>query len=533
MVQSKSKFSKVEPYLYLLPAVILFGLFTFYPFFKTIVYSFGNTDTAGRLTGLAGLANYAKLLTDSVFLKSLGVTVVYSLLTVVFSMSIGVFLALMTSEKFPGHKVFRTVYALPMAVSASAAAAIFNFIFHPSIGILNGILGTKIGWLTDSRYALISVVIVTVWMNIGVNYIFALAAVQSGDVPDILQMYEVGTQYMIDLDCYVPVQDFMDANGYDENIIEAVSNYYTYDGKMLSMPFNTSTPVLWINEDICAEAGLDVDNPPTTFAEVLEWSKVIVDGGYCEAGFSAAVYGWYFEQMIAGLGLNYGNNDNGRTSRMTAVEFDSNGALNQVLTTWKEWMDSGYCASYGTTTADTQTAFKAGQVAMILESSGCLGTFMEDCAFEVGNANFPKIEENDDGGVIIGGASMWMIDTGDEERENAAYQFLAFCSQAEQQAYWSTATGYLPVNADAVDTETFSSYAEETPLALTAVNQLLNNPVNVATQGCLTGVSSEARSIFQDNIEALINGQKNIEEAEADITDRINAAIEDYNANNG
>ncbi|MCD8353231.1 MAG: ABC transporter substrate-binding protein [Clostridiales bacterium] len=359
------------------------------------------------------------------------------------------------------------------------------------------------------------------------------AAVQSGDVPDILQMYEVGTQYMIDLDCYVPVQDFMDANGYDENIIEAVSNYYTYDGKMLSMPFNTSTPVLWINKDICAEAGLDVDNPPTTFAEVLEWSKVIVDGGYCEAGFAAAVYGWYFEQMIAGLGLNYGNNDNGRTSRMTEVEFDSNGALNQVLTTWKEWMDSGYCASYGTTTADTQTAFKAGQVAMILESSGCLGSFMEDCAFEVGNANFPKIEENDDGGVIIGGASMWMIDTGDEERENAAYQFLAYCSQAEQQAYWSTATGYLPVNADAVDTETFSSYAEETPLALTAVNQLLNNPVNTATQGCLTGVSSEAGYIFQDGLEDLINGKKSIEEAEADITDRINAAIEDYNANNG
>lgn len=358
------------------------------------------------------------------------------------------------------------------------------------------------------------------------------AAVQSGDVPDILQMYEVGTQYMIDLDCYVPVQDFLDASGDENNLIEAISNYYTYDGKLLSMPFNTSTPVLWINKDICAQAGLDVDNPPTTFAEVLDWSKTIVDGGYCDAGFAAAVYGWYFEQMIAGLGLNYGNNDNGRSGRMTAVEFDTNGALDQVLSTWKGWMDSGYCASYGTTTTDTQTAFKAGQVAMILESSGCLGTFMEDCAFEVGNANFPKIEEKDDGGVIIGGASMWMIDTGDETREQAAYEFLSYCAQAEQQAYWSTATGYLPVNADAVDTETFSSYAKETPLAMTAVNQLLNNPVNVATQGCLTGVSSEARTIFQDNIESLINGKQDLAQAKADITDRINAAIQDYNQNN-
>lgn len=358
------------------------------------------------------------------------------------------------------------------------------------------------------------------------------AALQSGDVPDILQMYEVGTQYMIDLGCYVPVQDMMDANGYDQNIIEAVSNYYTYEGKMISMPFNTSTPVLWINEDICTEAGLDVSNPPTTFDEILEWSKTIVDGGYCESGFAAAVYGWFFEQMVAGQGLNYGNNDNGRTERMTAVEFDSNGALENVLNTWKGWMDSGYCTSYGTTTADTQTAFKAGQVAMILESSGCLGSFLEDCAFTVGNANFPKISENEEGGVIIGGASLWLIDSGDTEREQAAYEFLAYCSEAEQQAYWSTTTGYLPVNADAVDTETFSAYAEENPQALTAVNQLLNNPVNTATQGCLTGVSSESRTIFQENIESLINGEKTVDEAAADITDRINTTISEYNANN-
>lgn len=358
------------------------------------------------------------------------------------------------------------------------------------------------------------------------------AALQSGDTPDILQMYEVGTQYMIDLDCYVPMQDLMDANGYSENIIEAISNYYTYDGKILSMPFNTSTPVLWINKDICAAAGLDTDNPPKTFAEILEWSKAIVDGGYCDAGFAASVYGWFFEQMVAGMGLNYGNNDNGRSSRMTAVEFDSNGALNSVLTTWKGWMDSGYCASYGTNTSDTQTAFKAGQVAMILESSGCLGSFLEDCAFEVGNANFPKIAENEDSGVIIGGASMWIIDNNDDARANAAYQFLKYCSEAEQQAYWSTTTGYLPVNADAVDTDTFQTFAAEKPQALTAVNQLLSNPVNTATQGCLTGVSSEARTIFQENIESLINGGKDIAAAEKDITDRINTAITEYNANN-
>lgn len=174
-------FEKIEPYLYLLPAVILFGLFTFYPFFKTIFYSFCNTDNAGRITGIAGLYNYVKLFTDATFLRSLGVTVVYAVLTVIFSMVIGVFLALMTSSKFPLHKLFRTIYAIPMAVSAAAAAAIFNFIFHPSIGILNKLLGTSIGWLTDARYALIAVTVVTVWMNVGVNYIFALAAIQGVD----------------------------------------------------------------------------------------------------------------------------------------------------------------------------------------------------------------------------------------------------------------------------------------------------------------------------------------------------------------
>ncbi len=178
MVRKKHGFARIEPFLYILPALILFSLFTFYPFIKTIVYSFNNTDNAGRITTFAGISNYTRLLTDSTFIKSLSVTVIFAIFTVIFSMVIGVFLAMMSSEAFPGHKIFRTIYAMPMAISAAAAAAIFNFIFHPSVGILNAILGTNIGWLTDSRYALASVTIVTVWMNIGLNYIYALAAIQ-------------------------------------------------------------------------------------------------------------------------------------------------------------------------------------------------------------------------------------------------------------------------------------------------------------------------------------------------------------------
>lgn len=185
-MKKKSFFRVLEPYLYLLPAMFFFGAFLFWPFIKTIRLSFAMTTPLGQVASFVGVNNYVSIFTSEAFLNSLIVSLKYAVMTVVFSILIGFVLAIVSNEDIKGKNFFRTVYALPMAISAAAASVVFMFIFHSSLGILNKAMGTHIGWLTDPKYALIAVTIVTVWMNVGLNFIFLTAALQS--VP--LELYE-------------------------------------------------------------------------------------------------------------------------------------------------------------------------------------------------------------------------------------------------------------------------------------------------------------------------------------------------------
>ena len=179
MKSKKSFFRTVEPYLYLVPVMILFILFVFWPFVKTIQLSFARTTPLGQVAQYVGLDNYPNIFTDGTFLNSLVATLKFSVMRVILSIVIGFILAIISTEKIRAKGFFRTVYALPMAISAAAASVVFMFIFHSSLGILNKVLGTHIGWLTDKKYALIAVTIVSVWMAIGMNFIYLTAAIQS------------------------------------------------------------------------------------------------------------------------------------------------------------------------------------------------------------------------------------------------------------------------------------------------------------------------------------------------------------------
>lgn len=182
----KSFFKTIEPYLYLFPALFFFTLFVFWPFVKTVRLSLARTTPLGDVAQYIGLQNYIDLFKDKSFWNSILVTFEFAAMMVVLSIVFGFILAVISNEKIKGKNVFRTIYALPMAVSAAAASVVFAFLFHSSLGILNKALGTQIGWLTDPKWALFSVTLVSVWMNIGMNYLYLTAALQS--VPQ--ELYE-------------------------------------------------------------------------------------------------------------------------------------------------------------------------------------------------------------------------------------------------------------------------------------------------------------------------------------------------------
>ena len=165
----------VEPYLFLLPCLLVFALFLFYPFFKTLYLSLFITDKMGMPKLFVGLDNYAALLQSGSFRNSLMVTLEFVVIVVVLGLLFGLAGALLCNRSFPGIRFFSTAYALPMAIASSSAAMIFQVMLHPSIGIVDKLLGTDINWVADPSYALICVAILTAWLSSGINFLYLSA----------------------------------------------------------------------------------------------------------------------------------------------------------------------------------------------------------------------------------------------------------------------------------------------------------------------------------------------------------------------
>ncbi len=169
------------PYCYLVPCFVIFGMFLFYPFFKTIYLSFFLTDKLGQAKIFVGAGNYADLLTSDSFYNSIVVTLIFVVIEVFGSMLLGLVTAVLCSRTIPGIRVFSTSYALPMAIASSGAAMIFKVILNPTIGLFNKLTGLDINWISDPHYALICVAVLTAWLNSGINFLYFSAGLGNID----------------------------------------------------------------------------------------------------------------------------------------------------------------------------------------------------------------------------------------------------------------------------------------------------------------------------------------------------------------
>ncbi|WP_245751621.1 carbohydrate ABC transporter permease [Amphibacillus marinus] len=171
--------------LFLLPSIILFSVFLFYPLGRTLYLSFFLTNSSGQTTVFVGLENYMNIFNSPIFLKSLQSTLLFVLYTVPGTILVSLFLAIIANEKLKGVGLFRTMYASTMGISTAAASVFWLFLFHPSIGWLNQLLkllgADAIGWLTNPDWALFSVSIATIWMNSGFTFLILLGGLQSID----------------------------------------------------------------------------------------------------------------------------------------------------------------------------------------------------------------------------------------------------------------------------------------------------------------------------------------------------------------
>lgn len=181
MNKAKKNKPDITPYFYLVPCMLIFAVFLFYPFFKTIYLSLYKTNKMGEAKLFVGLGNYTELLTSASFRNSLKVTLIFVLIVVVGSMLLGLIAAVLCNKAFPGIRFFSTAYALPMAIASSSAAMIFEIMLHPSVGIVNKLLGLDINWLNDPNTALYCVAILTAWLNSGINFLYFSAGLGNID----------------------------------------------------------------------------------------------------------------------------------------------------------------------------------------------------------------------------------------------------------------------------------------------------------------------------------------------------------------
>ena len=355
-----------------------------------------------------------------------------------------------------------------------------------------------------------------------------LKSAQIGNMgADLVQVYEIGTRFMIESGWIVPMQSMVNADEYDTSVLEPnLAAYYTINDMLYSMPFNSSTPLMYYNKDMFDAAG--ITEIPDSLEAIAQIGDKLLDSGAQEV-MSLGIYGWFFEQFIGKQGLEYANNGNGRTEAATAVAFDENGAAANILNEWKNLYDLGYAPNVGKGGDAGLADFSAGKSAITLGSTASLKQILQDVdgKFEVGTAYFPKVKSTDEGGVSIGGASLWALDNNDPKKLRATWEFVKFLISPESQAFWNAETGYFPVNVDAHDEDVFKENIEKYPQFETAIDQLHDSAPQYA--GALLSVFSEARAIVESEIESMLNGNETVDEAVDSMASQINDAIEEYN----
>jgi len=358
-------------------------------------------------------------------------------------------------------------------------------------------------------------------------------AVQAGETPHLVHIYEIGTRLMIDLDSTVSLQPFVNRGDLElEHIVENVLAYYTIDGQLYSMPFNTSNAIVYYNKDMFRAAGLDPEQPPRTYEEFREYAKQMTGDG--KHGFGNYAYGWYFEQLMAVQNAEYVNNGNGRLAPATEAAFSSEAGV-RILQWFSDMKSDGSYLDVGRDGSALRSAFVAGNVGMRIGSTGGFASTLADIGdrFEMGAAFLPVPEGMEWGGVVIGGGSIWMSKGHPEEEIEGAWEFLKHLTTPESTAYWHVNTGYFPIDRRAMELDVIKELHTEVPHFRTAIDQLEASKISPATQGAVIGVFPEARQAIEVAIEQVLLGMATPKEALDEAAEEVTAAIRRYNIQRG
>ena len=369
----------------------------------------------------------------------------------------------------------------------------------------------------------------------------AIAAFRAKQQPAIVQVFEVGTGTMIAAKGAVyPVYQLMADQGepFDPAAyLPAVAGYYTdTEGNMLSMPFNSSTPIMYYNKTMFEKAGLDPNAPPKTWAEMEAASKKIVESGAAKCGFTTGWISWIqTENLSAWHNQPIGTLENGFGGLDAKLEV--NGPVQ--VKHWgnlKKWADEGLYKYAGPIGGDNAPPmFYSQECAMMMNSSGSRAAVVANSKdFDLGFGMLPYYDDVEGApqNSIIGGATLWVLQGRDPEEYKGVAKFFNYLSSPEVQADWHQFSGYLPITTAAYELSQKQGYYEANPGADTAIKQITLNPPTANSKGLRFGNYVQVRTIIDEEFEQLLAGKKDAQGALDGVVERGNKLIEEFAAQN-
>ena len=346
-----------------------------------------------------------------------------------------------------------------------------------------------------------------------------IAAYRSGNAPAILQVYEVGTATMMQAKkAVVPVYDVFKQAGVpldEKAFVPTIASYYSdaKTGHLVSMPFNSSTPVLYYNKDAFKKAGLDPNQPPKTWADVqADAEKLRKSGMAC--GFTTGWQGWIqLENYSVWHALPFASRNNGFDGTDAVLEFNKPQQIAHIA--FLQQMQKDGTFTYAGRKDEASAKFYSGDCGILTTSSGALANVQKFAKFSYGTGMMPY-DANVKGApqnAIIGGASLWVLAGKDPATYKGVAKFLAYLASPAVAAKWHQDTGYLPVTTAAYDLTRQQGFYAKNPSAETAIKQMLNKPPLPYTKGLRLGNMPQIRTVVDEEFEQVWAQKKSPKDA--------------------
>ena len=358
-----------------------------------------------------------------------------------------------------------------------------------------------------------------------------IAAFRAGQAPDIMQVFDVGTGVMMSAQGAIkPVAEVLTEAGFTfdkSQYLPGIVGYYsTPDGTMLSFPYNSSSPILYYNKDIFEKAGLDVDNPPKTWAEVWAAARKIKESGAAECGYTSTWLTWiHTENFAAWNNVAWATNENGLAGN---PELEIAGDLyvkhfQEIADLAKEGV-----FVYGGRTSEAKQNFTSGQCGILTESSGGLGDIIKSgINYGTGQLPYDETAEGAPQNTTPGGASLWVMAGKSDEVYKGVGTFFNYLSQTDVQEYLHQESGYLPVTFAAYEATKASGFYEKNPGRETPIQQMMGKEPTANSKGVRAPNLPQLRDIQNEEFEKMLAGDQSAADALKNAQDRGNAALKE------